>query len=154
MVSIDTEEARLNKEKSRIETKEEVIAFLSNLKYVINKGAQIKVQLDRHNDQNRPIENTNRYTIADLFPDESPDVALKRELLKLTVQEYLRTVKDIRFPNKSEMREFGKVYNGSKEVYIKIRVEILGEAGQPPLFVMSFHYAITPFEQEVFPYKD
>ena len=31
---------------------------------------------------------------------------------------------DVRFPKKSEMREFGKVYNGTEEVYIKIRVEL------------------------------
>ncbi len=65
---------------------------------------------------------TNQYTVNTLFPNENPVDALKRELLTLTVENYIQTVKDLRFPNRSEMREFGKVYNGNDDVYIKIRV--------------------------------
>lgn len=65
----------------------------------------------------------------------------------------MRTVKDIRFPKRSEMREFGKVYNGNEDVYIKIRVELLGIYGQTTTFVMSFHFAERAFEPEMFPYK-
>lgn len=143
-----------NNETYRIETKEEVQSYIAKLRYALDHGAHISIQYDRIVDKGRPIENTNKYTLADLFPSESPEIALKIELKTLTVQEYLRTVRDIRFPNKSEMREFGKVYNGTKEVYIKIRVELLGATGTPPLFVMSFHYALKPFAQETFPYKD
>ena len=98
---------------------------------------------------------TNRYAIAKLFPDENPKDALKRELLALTEEEYMRTVKDIRFPNQSDMREFGKVYNDCDEIYIKIRVELASERGfgEHNTFVMSFHIAETPFCQEMFPYK-
>ena len=64
----------------------------------------------------------------------------------------MRTVKDLRFPKKSEMREFGRGYNSSENVYIKIRVEVLGVSGQSSVFVMSFHYAMTPFSEETFPY--
>lgn len=55
----------------------------------------------------------------------------------------------------SEMREFGKIYNGNEEIYIKIRVELLDLSGfgQHTTFVMSFHYAVTPFSQETFPYR-
>ena len=69
------------------------------------------------------------------------------------MEDYIRTVKDIRFPNRSEMREFGKEYNGSEDVYIKIRVELLGEYGNTTMFVMSFHFAEKPFEMKMFPYK-
>ena len=67
--------------------------------------------------------------------------------------DYLRTVKNRRFPNRSEMREFGKVY-GDNEIYIKIRVELLDAAilGNHTVFIMSFHYAERPFSEEVFPY--
>ncbi len=65
----------------------------------------------------------------------------------------MRTVKDIRFPNRSEMREFGKVYNGQDDVYIKIRVELLGVYGSATTFVMSFHFAERPFVPEMFPYR-
>lgn len=81
--------------------------------------------------------------------------ALKRELKKLTVQDYLRTVKDRRYPTRSEMREFGKIYNSTDEIYIKIRVELLGVTsfGKHITFVMSFHFAEKPFSEEVFPYR-
>ena len=55
------------------------------------------------------------------------------------------------------MREFGKVYNGNKDVYIKIRVEVMkaGNAGvDNVVFIMSFHYAISPFSREIFPYAE
>ena len=50
--------------------------------------------------------------------------------------------------------EFGKVYNGSDEIYIKIRVELMDARGfgNHTTFVMSFHFAVKPFSQESFPY--
>jgi len=65
----------------------------------------------------------------------------------------MQTVKDIRFPKRSEMREFGKVYNSKDDVYIKIRVELLGTYGTPATFVMSFHFAEKAFTPEMFPYR-
>lgn len=138
---------------SRIESELEVRSYLQDLKYALDHGAQMNFQEERVVDQNRPTKYTNKFTVADLFPNENPVDALRRELKTLTVEEYLRTVKDLRFPKKSEMREFGKVYNGTDEVYIKIRVELLGLNGNHTTFVMSFHYAQTPFSQETFPYR-
>ena len=88
-----------------------------------------------------------------LFPNERPEDALMREMKTLTVENYMRTVKDLRFPKRSEMREFGKVYNGTEDVYIKIRVELLGVNGETTTFVMSFHFAERPIELSMFPYK-
>ena len=105
-----------NATSSRIETREEVRTYLSKLRYALNNGATIQVQLDRGVDRGRDPKYTNRSTLAYLFPNESPEVAVRRELQQLTVEEYLRTVKDLRFKNRSEMREFGKVYNGSDEI--------------------------------------
>ncbi len=65
----------------------------------------------------------------------------------------MKTVKDIRFPKRAEMREFGKVYNGDEDVYIKIRVEFLGLYGTTTTFVMSFHLAERPFTPAMFPYR-
>lgn len=78
---------------------------------------------------------------------------MKRELLSLGVEDYIQTVKDFRFPKKSDMREFGKVYNGKDDVYIKIRVELLGMYGQTTTFVMSFHFAERAFTPDMFPYR-
>ena len=60
--------------------------------------------------------------MGQLFPGEGEVESLKRELARLIVEEYIETVKDIRFLKKSEMRVFGKQYSG-EDVYIKIRVE-------------------------------
>lgn len=76
-----------------------------------------------------------------------------RELLLLSVEDYMQTVQDLRFPKRSEMREFGKVYNGKDDVYIKIRVELLGMYGNTTTFVMSFHFAEKAFTPEMFPYR-
>ncbi len=138
---------------ARIESELEVKSYLQNLRYALQHDAKITFQEERRVDQNRDIRYTNKFTVADLFPNENPTTAIRRELQALTVEEYMRTVKDIRLPNRSEMREFGKVYNGKGDVYIKIRVELLANFGKPTTFVMSFHYAEVPFKAEMFPYR-
>lgn len=138
---------------TRIESELDVRAYLQDLKYALEHGAKVSFQEERLVDQHRDLRYTNRFTVADLFPDENPVVALKRELQKLTVEEYMQTVIDLRFPKRSEMREFGKVYDGKGDVYIKIRVELLSEYGNHTTFVMSFHYATIPFTPEMFPYR-
>ena len=139
--------------KARIESELEVKAYIQDLKFSLNNGAQIDFQVKRVVDEKRDEKYTNQYTVNRLFPDENPVDALKRELLTLSVEDYMRTVKDTRFPKRSEMREFGKVYNGTEDVYIKISVELLGLYGNTTTFVMSFHFAEKAFTPEMFPYK-
>ena len=139
--------------KARIESELEVKAYIQDLKFALNNGAQIDFQAKRVVDDKRDEKYTNQYTVNKLFPDENPVDELKRELLTLSVEDYMQTVKDIRFPKRSEMREFGKVYNGTEDVYIKIRVELLGQYGNTTTFVMSFHFAEKAFTPEMFPYK-
>ena len=139
--------------KARIETELEVKAYIQDLKYALNTGAQIDFQARRRVDEDREERYTNQYTVNKLFPDENPADALKRELLTLTVGDYMQTVKDLRFPKRSEMREFGKVYNGDEDVYIKIRVELLGLYGNTTTFIMSFHFAEKAFTPDMFPYR-
>ena len=139
--------------KARIESELEVKAYIQDLKFSLNNGAQIDFQVKRVVDEKRDEKYTNQYTVNRLFPDENPVDALNRELLSLSVEDYMRTVKDTRFPKRSEMREFGKVYNGTEDVYIKIRVELLGLYGNTTTFVMSFHFAEKAFTPEMFPYK-
>lgn len=138
---------------TRIESELEIKAYIQNLKYALNHGAQVEFQIKRYVDDKKEEKYTNQYTVNILFPNENPVDALKRELLQLNVEDYIQTVKDIRFPKRSEMREFGKVYNGKDDVYIKIRVELLGTHGQATTFVMSFHFAEKAFTPEMFPYK-
>lgn len=140
-------------ENARIETELEVKAYIQNLKLALNSGARLDFQVKRRVDDERDERFTNQYTVNTLFPNENPVDALKRELLSLSVEDYMQTVKDIRFPNRNEMREFGKVYNGTDDVYIKIRVELLGMYGETTTFVMSFHFAEKAFTPEMFPYR-
>lgn len=143
----------LRETKARIESELEVCAYIQNLKFALQNGAKINFQAKRRVDDNRDERYTNQYTVNTLFPDENPADALRRELLTLHVEDYMRTVKDLRFPKRSEMREFGKVYNGKGDVYIKIRVELLGIYGNATTFVMSFHFAEKSFSPEMFPYR-
>lgn len=139
--------------KERIESELEIRSYIKNLQYALEHNAQITFQAHRLVDKERDEKYTNQYTVAALFPDENPIDALRRELKTLTVEEYIRTVQDLRFPKRSEMREFGKVYNGYEDVYIKIRVELLGQYGNASTFVMSFHFAEKALNPEIFPYR-
>ncbi len=143
----------MTKENARIESELEVKAYIQNLKFALNHGAKIEFQINRRVDEQREERYTNQYTVNALFPDENPVDALRRELMALTVENYMRTVRDFRFPNRSEMREFGRTYGGKDDVYIKIRVELLGEYGNVTTFVMSFHFAERAFKPDMFPYK-
>lgn len=138
---------------ARIESEFEIKCYLHDLKYALDNGAKLNIQYDRKVDQNRDIRYTNRFTISDIFPEEDPVIVLKRELKLLNVENYIQTVKDKRFENKSEMREFGKAYVGKGDVYIKIRAELLTDNGNHFVFVMSFHYAEKPFTDNTFPYR-
>lgn len=143
----------MNTINTRVESETEIKAYIQNLKFALNNGAKIEFQVKRLVDEKRDERYTNQYTVNQLFPNENPVDALKRELLKLSVEDYMQTVKDLRFPKRSEMREFGKIYNGTDDVYIKIRVELLGAYGNSTTFVMSFHFAERAFTPEMFPYK-
>ena len=134
---------------ARIESELDVKSYIQNLKFALTHGAKINFQEKRLVDENRPEKYTNQYT----FPNENPVDALKRELLMLSSEDYMRTVKDLRFPKRSEMREFGKVYNSHDDVYIKIRIELLGIYGETTTFIMSFHFAERAFTPDMFPYK-
>lgn len=138
---------------ARIESELEVKAYIQNLKFALNNGAKINFQIKRLVDDKREERYTNQYTVNTLFPNENPVEALRKELLSLTAEDYIQTVKDLRFPNRSEMREFGKVYNDKDEVYIKIRVELLGTYGSATTFIMSSHFTEKAFTKEMFPYR-
>jgi len=105
--------------KARIESELEVKAYIQDLKFALNNGAQIDFRAKRVVDEKRDEKYTNQYTVNKLFPDENPVDALKRELLTLSVEDYMQTVKDTRFPKRGEMREFGKVYNGTEDSLIR-----------------------------------
>lgn len=73
----------------RIESETEVRAFIQNLQYALHHGAQISFQVSRVVDTKRDEKYTNQYTVATLFPNENPSDALNRELLSLSVENYM-----------------------------------------------------------------
>lgn len=138
-----------------IKSESDVKTYLAGLKYALDHGSKVSFKKERRVDEKRNPKFTNKHTMATLFPDENPVEVLKRELPLLSSENYLRTIEDIKFPDRPEWWEFGKVYNETDEVYIKIRVCLLdgSGAGTHTTFVMSFHFAERPFSEEIFPYK-
>jgi len=157
-VSMGSVMIRMSKmtENKRKESEIEVQTYLDRIKYAIKSNSvTINFQKDRNIDQSRNQKYTNRFTMGQLFPNEDEVEVLKRELSLLTVEEYIETVKDIRFSKRSEMRVFGKEYSGD-DVYIKIRVELISldhASGDSFIMVMSFHYSEWNFKESDFPYK-
>lgn len=133
----------------RIASTEEVSTLLAQVKYAHDNHCSIFIQEEKHSESNYPPELTTQFTIADLFPDEPPSEVLMREIGKLTIDEYMHTVKDTVCPKKPEFHVFAKKYG--KYVYIKFRVHLLSESGMY-MFVMSFHYSIIKIEDKDFPY--
>jgi hypothetical protein len=143
-------------EVKRVESKLDIETYLARLKYALQSGrAKINFQKERIVDENRNEKFTNKYTMFTLFPDEDEVEVLKRELANLRLQDYIETVKDTRYPERSEMRVFGKDY-ANEDVYIKIRVELINVTGTGEdnyIFVMSFHFAKRKFVSSDFPYR-
>ena len=77
--------------KRRIESELEVNAYIQNLRFALNNGAKIDFQIRRRIDANRDEKFTNQYTVNALFPNENPIEAIRRELLSLSVQDYMQT---------------------------------------------------------------
>lgn len=63
--------------KARIESELEVKAYIQDLKFALNNGAQIDFRAKRVVDEKRDEKYTNQYTVNKLFPDENPVDALK-----------------------------------------------------------------------------
>lgn len=143
-------------ETKRQETREEVKDYISKLRYAIKSGsAKINLIKKRVVDKDRAPKFTNSYTLAELFPKEDYVEAMKKELLLLTVENYVETVKDARFPRKTEMRVFGKSFT-SEDVYIKLRVELISvehASGGNYVMIMSFHFAERKFKKDDFPFR-
>ena len=143
-------------EQKYIESKDEITTFLDNLFYALNSGnAKIELIQDRTADKGRVDKYTNRYTLLCLFPDKDPVEALHQELATLSADEYIETVKDIRYEKRSPLRVFCKEYGG-ENVYIKLRVELLkmlSSGIDNYILVLSFHYAEKSFSDNDFPYR-
>ena len=78
-------------EQKRIESKLEVQTYLDRLKYALHSGSvTVNFQKDRQIDSKKDKKYTNRYTLAQLFPNEDEVEVLKRELSYLSIGEYIK----------------------------------------------------------------
>ena len=85
-------------EVKRRETELEVDTYLQRLAYSFASDCvRLQFVIDRFVDSQRAERFTNRFTIGDLFPDEAPEKVLRRELLTLKTENYIETVKDIKY---------------------------------------------------------
>lgn len=142
-----------SKDNGYIESRSAVEEYITRLRYALDNGASLQLVRSRHSDEVKDYRHTNKFTLSDLFPNEDPAVALRRELGLLEVGNYIRTLPDTRYRHLPELREFGKAYNG-KDVYIKIRVELISSGGGKSVMVLSFHYAEYKFDNDEFPYRE
>ena len=76
---------------------------------------------------------------------------LRRELASLECANYMLTIEDKDYPNRSDLRVFGKVIN-NLDIYIKLRVELVSILGKM-VFVLSFHESERSFFKDEFPYR-
>jgi hypothetical protein len=77
------------------------------------------------------------YTMNELEYD-SEDI--KRELMNLTVADYIENIKDSKHPGRNDFHVFGKCISG-KEVYIKEKLRT-----NLKVFCISFHFAEFPLK--------
>ena len=132
-------------------SKEDVKTYIAKLKYALeNDKVKITYQKKRQTDKTRNLRFTNEYTIANLFSDENPVLAIKREIATLSIKDYMYCEKDTKYPKRSDMFVFAKYYDDY--VYIKLRVELLSQLGNY-IFVLSFHYTDVPINDGCFPYR-
>ncbi len=129
----------------------EVKDALAKLKYAIENNPRFKIVVTREKDTRKELQYTNQYTLSNLFPNESPVEALRRELKQLKIEEYLKSVVDDKFQEKL-LHIFIREYD-EKQVYIKFRAELLSHTTNGSLLVViSFHFAEYMVERNDFPY--
>lgn len=139
----------------RIDQEDDVQLFLQQLRYAIKqKNTIFRYELKRRADLKRNRRFTNEYTLSVLFPSELEDVAIKRELLKLTTANYIHTVDYGSHYALKDNKVFGKSYDAG-DVYIKLRVELFSKSvgGSDYILVMSFHFAKWAYRDLDFPYR-
>lgn len=125
-----------------IEEIEKLKFFLKKLQHLLNdSNCQIDIQKLRRGEDPLDPNNTNN-TMINLDYD-SEDI--REELLTLKVGDYIKTVKDRRYPNTSNYWIFSKNIDG-RDVYIKFKIRSVNK-----IHLMSFHYAIRQIEEK--PYK-
>lgn len=87
------------KEERITESKSEIEIFIHELRLALaNKKSFIRVIEKKTSEIGRDAEQTNASTISTLFPDEYPHIALRRELKKLEVIDYMYSMTDSLFP--------------------------------------------------------
>lgn len=146
---------KMPKEERITESKSEIEIFIHELRLALaNKKSFIRVIEKKTSEIGRDAEQTNASTISTLLPDEYPHIALRRELKKLEVIDYMYSMTDSLFPYGNKLKVFGKNYSGA-DVYIKLKLEFEYDKSfeNAIVLVLSFHKSTRPFGLNEFPYE-
>jgi hypothetical protein len=138
----------------RTESIQDVRLFIDELRAVLSvKKSEIYLLEIKSSEAGRPKFMSNIATISELFPDEFPHIALRRELMKLSHQMYMHSMADMYFPLTASFHVFGMRY-GDKDVYIKLKIEFETDKSlkNGTVIVISFHYSTKKFSGSDFPY--
>lgn len=142
-----------SEETNWVEERSVVLAFLAKLKFML-ESPRTRIHLDiKKSDQYKPYEFTNRFTFADLFPNENPVDVLRRELSLLTISDYMHTAIDVINQKSPNYYVFAKKFG--KYVYIKVKIVVFNGSipgQQDTMLVMSFHYAEFYIDDNSFQY--
>lgn len=146
-MSVDSEKTNWVEDSSVVST------FLAKLKFMLENPCT-SIQLDKKkSDQFKPYEYTNKFTLSNLFPNENPVDAMKRELRLLSLCDYLHTAVDVVNPKSPNYYVFAKKFD--KFVYIKVKIVVFNGSipgQQDTILVMSFHYAEHLINENSFRY--
>jgi hypothetical protein len=145
----------MSKEDKITESISEIQIFIHELRVALaNKKCFINVIEKKTSEIGRDIEQTNTSTINTLFPDEFPHVALRRELKKLDVRNYMYSMTDILYPQGNKLKVFGKNYAGS-DIYIKLKLEFENDKSYENaiVLILSFHKSTRIFRSDEFPFE-
>lgn len=107
----------------RIEQKFVVQHFIEQLRETLrNEALELFIQNEEEQDQEVDAEDLDQNALSVLFPNQDAAVVLTQGMRELAIGDYLETVKDKRFPNKSERRVFVKTI-ADQLLSVSVRLE-------------------------------
>jgi len=107
----------------RIEQKFVVQHFIEQLRETLrNEALELFIQNEEEQDQEVDAEDLDQNALSVLFPNQDAAIVLTQGMRELAIGDYLETVKDKRFPNKSERRVFVKTI-ADQLLSVSVRLE-------------------------------
>lgn len=107
----------------RIEQKFVVKHFIDQLHETLeNEALELFIQNEEEQDQEVDAEDLDQNALSVLFPNQDATELLMQAMRQIAIGDYLETVKDKRFPDKSERRVFVKTI-ADQLLAVSVRLE-------------------------------